>query len=157
MICSILRLFINLFLIFPTFASKTEYISRYLVPLSWKSIDYFFFYKLRQSKNLEIAISLSKIGQQIISRSIWSEIVPTFYVLLVYVQFYWNLRRNRNCGYENFFFEHTLGARFFFLFALYIRAIRSWTWSIKWYTFSRTTSYLLGKSQKSTFFQTSAI
>ena len=50
-----------------------------------------------------------------------------------------------------FFFEHTFGVRFFSLFVVYIREIRSWTGSIEWYTFSRTTSYFLRKWQKKPF------
>ena len=56
------------------FAFITEYISSNL--------------KLRQRKNLGIAISLSEIGLQIISWAILSEIVPTYYILLVYTSNY---------------------------------------------------------------------
>ena len=48
----------------------------------------FFVLKLRQRKNVGIAISLSKIGLQIVSWAILSEIVPTHYILLVYTSNY---------------------------------------------------------------------
>ena len=47
-----------------------------------------FFFKLRQSNNLGIAISLSKFGLKIISWAILSEIVATYYIVLVYIYIY---------------------------------------------------------------------
>ena len=71
MVFRMLKLFKKFFLIFPTrFPSNI------------------FILKLRQSKILGIAISLSKIGLQIISWAILSEIVLTYHILLVYTSNY---------------------------------------------------------------------
>ena len=67
----------------------------------------------------------------------------------IYVQIYRYLRRNPKCAFEKNF--SSTPSRFFSLFVVYIREIRSWTVSIEWYTFSRTTSYFLRKCQKKPF------
>ena len=57
--------------------------------------------KLRQSKNLGNAISLSEIGLQIISRAILSEIVPNYNILLVCITNYILLYFSGDFGFQD--------------------------------------------------------